>query len=445
MLDSFIAYIRQEEICLPGDRILVAVSGGPDSVLLAFLLRTAGYEIGLAHCNFQLRGQDSDADEALAQTLAAEWQVPFYREAFATSQIAGEQRKTIQETARDLRYHWLERVRQKEGYDWIATGHHLDDSIETLLFNLTKGCGIRGLHGISPRRGSLIRPLLFAEKSQILAFLESAGIPFREDLSNRQRYYDRNKIRLEVIPVLESINPGLKRGFSTTIRHIREAEMFYDFAIEEWRKRVVMPAGVNGFLIRWDELKKCPAPATLLYEIAAPFGFRSGPLELLAKQASLASGRQWLSSTHRLLSGREELLLEPLPQEGEPFFVIEKGTESLSLPEGTLTFQFLEQQPPGYPTSGCQALLDAEALEFPLLLRHWKPGDYFHPLGLEGRKKKLQDFFTDLKMPVWEKEQTWILESAGQIAWIVGRRIDETFKIKPDSTTCWLLSFDRNL
>ncbi len=444
MLDQFTAFIRKEGLCQPGDRILVAVSGGPDSVLLAFLLQTAGYTIGLAHCNYQLRGAESDADEELARKTATIWGLPFFRKAFNTSLIAKERGLSIQEAARDLRYEWLEDLRQREGYDLIATGHHLDDAIETMLFNLIKGCGIHGLHGILPKRGRLIRPLLFAEKAQILEYLGAADIAFREDHTNRETYYDRNKIRHQIIPVMETLNPRFRQGMSETLLRMRDTEKLFDHAVGNWRDRTVK-IDHNKLKINWMELIKSPAPPTLLYEILSPYGFRSNQLRSLFESPGLQPGRQLLSQSHRLLSDREYLLLEPLAQKGEAtYFEIEAGVNEVAVPGGALRLKKLDQKPATYPASPKEAVLDAASVQFPVVLRHWKPGDYFHPLGMKGKRKKLQDFFTDLKIPVFEKEKIWILEISGQIAWVIGYRIDEKFKMREDSVGGWYFVFEQD-
>lgn len=443
MLDQFTAFIRKEDLCQPGDRILVAVSGGPDSILLAFLLNTAGYAIGLAHCNYQLRGAASDADEELARKTAAAWGLPFFRKTFDTGRIAEERGLSIQEAARDLRYEWLEDLRQQEGYDLIATGHHLDDAIETLLFNLVKGCGIHGLHGILPKRDYLIRPLLFAEKAQILEYLEAAGIAYREDHTNRETYYDRNKIRHQIIPVMEGLNPRFRQGMQETLLRMRDTEKLFGYAIDSWRKRTVQ-VHRNGLRINWAELKKSPAPPTLLYEILSPFGFRSIQLRSLFESPALHPGRQLLSQSHRLLSDREYLLLEPIPQKGDPTHIeIAATAEEVAVPGGVLRLKKLENKPSAFPSSPHETILDAAAVQFPIVLRRWKPGDYFHPLGMKGKRKKLQDFFIDLKIPVFEKEKIWILEISGQIAWVVGHRIDENFKMREDSEGGWHFRFEQ--
>jgi tRNA(Ile)-lysidine synthase len=444
MLDQFSAFIRKEGLCLPGDRILVAVSGGPDSVLLAFLLKTAGFSIGLAHCNYQLRGAESDADEELARKTAAAWGLPFFRKAFDTCRIAEERGLSIQEAARDLRYEWLEDLRQQEGYDLIATGHHLDDAIETMLFNLIKGCGIHGLHGILPKRGRLIRPLLFAEKAQILEYLEAADIAYREDHTNQETYYDRNKIRHQIIPQMEALNPRFRQGMRETLLRMRDTEKLFDHAVDTWRSRTV-EVYRDGLRINWAELMKSPAPPTLLYEILSPFGFRSNQLRSLFESPGLQPGRQLLSQGHRLLSDREYLLLEPLPQQGEAAYMeIGAGAEEVAVPGGILRLKKLDQKPATFPASPQEALLDAASVQFPVVLRRWKAGDYFHPLGMKGKRKKLQDFFTDLKVPLFEKEKIWILEISGQIAWVVGYRIDENFKMREDSAESWHFRFEQD-
>lgn len=442
MLQAFTAFISRENLCDPSDRILVALSGGPDSVLLTHLFAESGYRIGIAHCNYQLRGDDSVADEAFVRELASNMDVPFFGVSFDTRQLVEGSGKSIQEMARDLRYEWLESIRLREGYDWIATGHHLNDSIETLLFNFAKGCGIRGLHGILPKRGHLIRPLLFAGKDQILSYLEQNEIPFRHDHSNEEEYYDRNKIRHRVIPALQSINPDFEAGAADTIQRVREAERFFEFGIREWMSQVTR-LREGQLVISWEELQKSPAPSTLLFEILSPFGFRFGQFQSLLRQEELRPGRRWYSPTHCLLSDRKELLLAALNEAQHNKIEIPEGSEEISLPEGILYIRYLNQAPAEWPENKREVYIDADKLLFPLLLRRWEAGDYFHPLGLGGKSKKLQDLYSDLKMSRFEKEKTWILDISGQIAWVVGHRMDENFKMQPGSTKCLYLRFDK--
>ena len=443
MIEEFKAFIQGEELCKLSDKILLSVSGGPDSVCLVHLFHQSGYEIGLAHCNYQLRGDDADGDESFVKELAHALDTPFFSISFPTRKRAEEEKKSIQEVARDLRYDWLEGLRQEEGYTWIATGHQFDDSVETVLFNLAKGCGIRGLHGILPKQGKLIRPLLFTGKSRIIDFLDAEGISYRRDLSNQELYYDRNKIRHGVIPVLKSINPNFSATSRRTLQNLREVEKFYKAGIERWIVRVVQ-VYAGGLRISWEELNKSPAPPTLLYEIMAAYGFGRDQVQSVLARTELQPGKQWSSPTHRLLSDRDALLLEAIPdQEIEP---IQIGPEDLevSTPDGTLFMEQLSAPPAQFRDSSWEAILDARKIQFPLRLRRWKPGDYFHPLGMNGKRKKLQDFFSDKKLSLFEKEKVWVLESSGQIAWLVGHRIDESFKLRPDSTACWRFRFEKN-
>ncbi|MBK8493345.1 MAG: tRNA lysidine(34) synthetase TilS [Saprospirales bacterium] len=440
---QLVAYIEQEKLCAFSDRILLSVSGGPDSVLLSHLLHQLGYQIGVAHCNYQLRGEAADAEEAFVRELARTMNAPFYSISFHTRREAEAQGKSIQEVARDLRYEWLENVRQQEGYDWIATGHHLHDSVETLLFNLAKGCGIRGLHGILPIQGKLIRPLLFTGKTQILDYLHANHLEYRQDLSNQELYYDRNKIRHGVVPVLQSINPDFGAAARRTMQHIREAELFFDYAIQEWKARVVQPTD-HGLQISWAELLRSPAPPTLLYEILAPYGFRGVQFISLFRKEKLQPGKRWYSPSHCLVSDREVLLLEPLPEHVPGKIEIPLEMEEVSVPGGTLYLQELAAPPPDFPDSAWEAVLDARQIQFPLHLRKWQAGDSFRPLGMNGQRKKLQDFFSDLKLSVFDKEKVWILECSGQIAWIIGHRIDESFKLLPESTSCWHFRFEKD-
>ncbi len=431
MLESFKAYLT--EVCglRAAQPVLLAVSGGLDSMVMAYLFRLAEWPHGLAHCNFRLRGAAADADEDLVRAYAQAHGLRFFAQAFDTQTEAERAGESIQMTARRLRYAWLEKVRLAEGFDCIATAHHADDNAETVLYNLAKGCGIRGLHGIPARSGTIIRPLLFVARADILAWAERHQVHWREDASNQETYYARNSIRLEVVPVLQRINPAWTRTMAANIRRFQQAEALMQMAIAHIAAQVCTYDEAGGMTIDLQKLLSFPAPETVLYEWLTPLGFSPAQVEDMLKTVQRQPGAMFQSAQYRLLVDRGRLLVQPLPAAllNEPI-LIEAHTRSIAVGGEVLTLTRRKGRPEYFSTDTCRAYLDADCLSWPLRLRRWNPGDYFYPLGMPRQRKKLQDFFTDLKLSRFDKEKAWVLETAqGDICWVVGYRADERFRI----------------
>ncbi|MEO0777575.1 MAG: tRNA lysidine(34) synthetase TilS [Bacteroidota bacterium] len=428
MISRFVDFWQTWTAGRSSDRYLLAVSGGLDSMALSHLFLENNLTFGIAHCNFQLRGPEADADAAFVHNFAQSQQLPHYQTKFDTTTLAQQERQSIQECARELRYRWLEKVRQEESYDWIVTAHHLNDSLETLLYNLTKGSGLRGLHGIPPQTGKVIRPLSDVSRSELEAYVTTQSIAYREDASNAQVKYRRNLIRHRVLPVLRTINPGLEDTFRHTLQRLRESEWLYQSAVDQLRSEWLLstPEGVR---IHWQALRRLPARDTLLYEFLREYGFTSPQLRQLSAGGPTQSGRLFYSSTHQLLVDRDYLYVRPLTPVKSQTHSIGADAEEIYLPEGRLHLRRLERAPERFPRDPDRAYLAAKALHFPLQLRRWCAGDYFHPLGMEGHRQKLQDFFSNAKLSRFAKEQVWLLESAGEICWVVGWRSDERFRV----------------
>ncbi len=412
--------------------VLAAVSGGVDSMVLATLLHEAGFPFAIAHCNFQLRGADSEADAAFVEAWAAERNIPFFRKNFNTEAEAQKGGWGIQETARRLRYDWFESLRNEEKFAAIATAHHADDSAETVLMNLFRGTGLRGLHGILPRQGKIIRPLLFATKKEILAYAAENSVDFRKDASNDSSDYARNALRHEVIPAIETQYPQALKAIAETAARIAGAEILYEKSAAKLRKKLLEPRGADYYLpIRlWQ---KTEAADALLYELLQPFGFSGGMIPEIKKLFAAQSGHYLDGPSHRLLRHRDFLVLTARHEEAPTadLYLIEEGTESFVFPDGRLHFSLIEA-PENLASPPEVALLKADALEGPLVLRRWKAGDYFYPLGMGGKKKKVARFLIDQKISIAQKEKIWVLESGKRIAWVVGLRLDERFKVKAD-------------
>lgn len=448
MLSNFITYIQQQELFrLSRDRILIAVSGGMDSVALVQLCKKAGVKFGIAHCNFQLRAQESDADAQFVQDLAQQMKVPFYQVSFETKKEAALTKKSIQVAARDLRYEWLEGIRKTNDYQYIAVGHHHNDSIETLLINLTMGCGIRGLHGILPKNGLLIRPLLFSTRADIEAYIQKGNFEYREDSSNSSTKYTRNALRHLVVPQLQRINPNLEQTFEENFLRFRETEALYDYAIQQLKKETVTQKGTSLW-IEIEGVSKAPSPLSLLYEILQAYQFKSSKIQYIYNRRAEESGALYTSKTHQLLRDRTHWIVSPISSNNASKYNLEGLNKNIDThTKGTIdienvAFQWeILKQKSNLKTNSNRIYLDLDQLNFPLHLRHWKDGDVFYPLGMQGKKKKLSKFFKDIKMNRFDKDATWLLcDKKGAILWVLGQRADERFKVL--ETTKRILKLD---
>ena len=408
-----------------GSKILVAVSGGVDSMAMLHLLHDAGINIVAAHCNFKLRGDESDLDEDFVKTETAKLGVPCRVTHFDTSAYASLNGLSIQIAARELRYRRFHELAKQEKFDAIAIAHNRDDRIETLFINLARGTGIHGLASIRPRNGKIIRPLLFASRTEIEEYVKIRNIAFREDSSNATDKYARNHIRHNVIPGLEQFFPGMRQAIERSIEHFSEVELFYNNTIEHYKNKIVS-AKDDLIYIDLTALRESPSSPTLLYEILKPFGFSNSiAAEVLEEQRS---GRQFFSATHRLVRDRQSLILQKSDSKPSPAILIDEQCSSLDFPlriEIDKFDRYPEFTPDTAPNIAC---MDGDKLTYPLLLRKWEHGDKFRPLGMKNMKK-LSDFFTDAKLSLIEKERCRVLVSDGQIAWIAGLRIDDRFKI----------------
>lgn len=417
-----------------GGRVLLAVSGGVDSVVLTHLLGQRKQAFGIVHCNFHLRGEESDGDEAFVRELAKSWDVPFWVQHFDTRKHAAENGLSIQMAARELRYRWFESVRESHRFDAIATGHNLNDSVETALLHLVRGTGLTGLGGIPARNGHIVRPLLFATRAAILAYAQAQHLAWREDSSNADEHYTRNALRHRVLPQLESLNPAFWENAAETLRRLRAS----DTNLQHLLKNLWGTADETGVMrLEKSRIEALPALPDALFDLLQPFGF-TGDQVLQIASGWQKTGQEWHTpSGYRLVMDRDVLLLtnRDNPEETVP---VHADDLMVRTPDGGRLL--LTQTPPEavFPTVPESALVDADILQFPLLLRRWRPGDVFQPMGMDGRHQKLQDFFTNQKLSRLEKEKIWVLENRDQrIVWIVGMRLDERFKVR--SETCKLL------
>lgn len=426
MVEAFLAFCNSKNIAIKGVKTLVAVSGGIDSVVLTHLLHEVNADLVIAHCNFNLRGEESDGDEQFAKKLAKELNVPFYSQNFETAAYAETKGISIQMAARELRYMWFEQLRVETACDQIATAHHKGDTVETVLFNLSKGTGLEGLHGIKPVNGKLVRPLLFATRSEIETYARESDIKWREDSSNESQKYSRNKIRISVVPVLEKINPQAQEAIASSAERVSEAEQFLDHQVEELKKQVLTKEGQNLF-VQTDQLLNLPGHTYVLYTILKPFGFTYQQVDLIAGGLSAISGKLFYSNTHVVNLDRGQLIVSPIKTNQESISLSEKE-EAYAFGSFTLQTKVYVSEAYKIKQDASILALDKDDLEFPIKVRVWQKGDTFIPLGMKG-KKKLSDFMIDAKIPVNLKKNVWVVVSGETIAGVLNHRPDERFKV----------------
>jgi tRNA(Ile)-lysidine synthase len=427
MLNSFKDYCSVNNLVKPGDKILLAVSGGIDSMVMTHLFIQHGIKSGIAHCNFSLRAAESDSDEAMVRRYANDNNIPFFTEKFDTTAFAKTNNLSIQMAARELRYSWFEEIRKKNGFDSIAVAHNLNDNIETLLLNLTRGTGINGLTGMKPSNGRLIRPLLFATREIIEIYCKQNGISYREDKSNAETKYTRNKIRHLIIPVLKEINPSIEITLNETAERFAGVNEIVNEFISELRGRVsIQKNEITTFEIRL--LKEYFSNKSVLFELFKPFGVTNVQLNDLINIIKGTSGGQVYTPTHRIIKNRKELIVSGEDSAESPLYICKNLTGLRKVPViGSAGYEVISDKF-RISTDSSVACIDAGKISFPLIIRKWKAGDHFQPLGMD-RNKKLSDYFIDMKYSRLAKENKMILESGGEIIWIIGDRIDNRFRI----------------
>ena len=410
--EQVVRYIEQEHLFTLKDKVLVALSGGADSVALLYLLHSAGYTCEAAHCNFHLRGEESNRDEEFVSQLCKTLKTPLHITHFNTSVYAAQNHLSIEMAARELRYEWFAKIKEEVKAKVIAVAHHQDDSIETILLNLIRGTGINGLLGIRPKNGDIVRPLLCINRKEVIEYLNTIHQDYVTDSTNLLDEYTRNKIRLNIIPMIEEINPSFKEGLINTSQHLNETAIVYNKGITEARERILTPNGISI-----EALQNEPAPSALLFEILSPLGFNSTQINDILNSLNSQSGKLFIGKGWRVIKDRNFLLLD-------------KEKEINSLPcfelireEAEYTSDFI------LPREKEFACFDAEKLNEPLSIRKWQKGDTFFPFGMKG-KKRLSDYMTDRKFPINRKEQQWVLCCGDRIAWLIGERIDNRFRVE---------------
>jgi tRNA(Ile)-lysidine synthase len=424
----------------PTGQMLLALSGGIDSMVLAHLLRKAGISFAAAHCNFMLRGKDADDDTAFVQEWCATNDVRCHTISFDTKMLAARRRQSIQTTARDLRYEWFETLRKEHRYTAILTAHHAGDVAETMLINLSRGSGIAGLHGIPERNGAIMRPLLFASRADIAEYAAINEIAWREDASNATDNYLRNAIRLHVLPQLENLLPGAVARMAMTAARLHGTELIYRKALDRRLRRLKEQRGKDWYIPLRLLLQEA-APDTIAYELFTPFGFSSEQIPQILSLAEAESGKQVLSDTYRVIRHRDFLVVTAIEERDAGLILVTGIPTHIHTAEGSFHFSWADAQAP-VSTDANIAMIDGDTLSFPLVLRTRREGDYFYPLGMGMKKKKLKRFLIDIKTPLQEKDRVRILECDKKILWITGKRIDERFKVRPTTERVLKIVFE---
>jgi tRNA(Ile)-lysidine synthase len=424
--EKFVQHLTALDVNPKTDRVLLAASGGQDSMVMLHLFFDSKLSFGVAHVNFQLRNKESDEDEQFVKTWCSRHQIPFFSTRFETNNYAIKEKISIQMAARELRYTWFDELIQSEGFRYVATAHHLNDSLETVFINLARGTGLEGLAGIPSKKGNRIRPLFFATKQEIDTYAAENLICWREDSSNQTDDYQRNFIRHKIVPALREINPSLEETFKEMVAKIQAELHLVEHGVAQWREKYWREDGMKIYINKAGVTKQ--TLACLWYGLKS-FGFSFTQCDEVQRALAGQSGKYFLSASHKLVVDRDFIVLskmvEPL---GEVF--IDSTQNRAILGTSIMDIKWVEQAKPD--TSNQVALLDADRVSFPILWRKWKPGDYFFPLGMEHRKK-ISDFLINQKISITEKDSTTVLESAGEIIWVVGHRIDNRYKLTPET------------
>ena len=423
MLSKLETHLSENFSFLKGKKILLATSGGLDSMVMADLFQKMNFDIAIAHCNFQLRGLESFGDQNFIQEYAERNKIPVFITQFDTENFAKDYKLSIQIAARTLRYDWFYELLETKNYDYLLTAHHLDDNVETFLINLTRGTGLDGLTGIPEQNEKIIRPLLIFSRDEIEDYAKENNIQWREDSSNASDKYLRNKIRHHIVPVLKELNPDFLSSFQKTQNYLQEAQNMVEDASIMIYQQVAKEIGSE---IHFDlkKLKQLPNYKSYLYQWLNEYNFSAW--EDIYDLVDAQSGKQVFSNDFVLLKNRGFLILSEKNKKETDIYFIQKNENEVKIPLNISIYKVNEI----LETNVNTIFVDEDKLQFPLEIKKWQQGDYFEPFGMDGKSKKVSKFFKDEKLSILEKQNIWILYSDNQIVWIIGMRQDNRFKIE---------------
>jgi tRNA(Ile)-lysidine synthase len=432
MLNKFISFIKKNQLFELHNKLLLAISGGIDSMVLLDLMMKVNANFAVAHCNFKLRGEDSDNDELLVSDFCEKKNLFLYKIQFETQNYAYKKKISIQMAARELRFNWFQELCKLHNFKYIALAHHANDVVETFHINLARGTGIKGLCAMSAKNGNIIRPLLGFTRDEIVEYQQLNNIFYREDLSNKSTKYARNKIRHIVVPTLKEINNAYNQNVIRTIEHLTDVEKIYKQQIE-LKKREILQIKNNMVFINIEKLIHTIAPKTFLFEMIKDFGFQSDVLEQIYKSIENHSGNEFYSDDFKILRDRDYFIISENKNYKEIYFSISEEMFEFEVEKTFFKTQKKEKNSDFELIKNSEiAYIDYEKIVFPLTITHWNKGDYFYPLGM-NKRKKLSDFFIDRKFSIYEKEKQLLLKSGTEIVWIVGKQIDNRFKVTDDT------------
>lgn len=453
ILQQVAGFVARNQLLAADNKYIVALSGGADSVALLLIMKALGYDVEAAHCNFHLRGKESERDENFCVSLCESLGIILHRIHFDTLTYAQLHKVSIEMAARDLRYSYFEQLRRDINADAICVAHHKDDNVETILLNLVRGTGMNGLTGISPRNGFILRPLLCIGREDILEYLEAENQDYVTDSSNLIDDVQRNKIRLNVLPLLENVNPAVKDNILTMARWIAEASTIVEASLDEAKAKAVSSLSVgvssqnlsakkhnakpkvnDSFSVDISKIEEYPSAEYLLWDILKDYGFNSSQVALVAENLHATTGTSWLSSSHELTLDRGRLILTPLDnEEGRQMRIPEAGTYvytelcKLKIEQKEINENYTISR------SSDKVCVDAQKVKFPLMIRRVARGDRFVPFGMKG-SKLVSDFLTDQKVALpLKRRQLVVTDAGGNILWVVGKRLDGRFAVSPCS------------
>ncbi len=441
LLQETAGFVRDKLNIKSNESILLAVSGGIDSMVMCDIMRKLNLDLAIAHCNFSLRAEESDGDEQFVRDYAEACSIRFYSKKFNTLEYGRINGLSVQMAARELRYNWFEELRESESYNFIAIAHNSDDIKETFFINLARGTGLKGLSGIKARKGNIIRPVLHASRAQIVQYAKLNDLKYREDSSNSTIYYKRNRLRHKIIPEFRHLNPSFDLTICSTIQKLSETYKLLEEYIASVKNRLFSEE--NGITsVSVNELAKLSPANTWLFELFKEFSVNEGQLNEIKKLLYAESGRKLVTSSHLILKDRGSLLISPNTEVVDQTIILSSLDELFAYPGFSCDAVAIEEFE--MIRDKAVACLDLETLEFPLTIRSWEAGDWFYPLGMKG-KKKISDFFTDSKIPLSLKSSKKLLLSSDKICWIAGYRTDNRFKIKESTKTVLIIRINPSL